>query len=397
MKSDQPIHIGVLFSKTGKTAVTERSMLAATEFAINEINEAGGVNGRELISVYRDPMGKPAAYQQLAASLLMENKVKVILGCYTSSQRKAVLSVLDRESGLLCYPAQYEGFEYSENVIYFGAVPNQNSLFLAVHLLDNYSPRIYVVGSDYVWPRESGRIMGDLIRSGGGEMLGQCYLGDGATEKDFDDMIKDIKKHSPDIIFNNFVGQSNVNFYNAYVENGLDADRMMVASLTTSEADIQEIGASATVGHITAATYFASQTNPANKSCLARYRAARGEEPSANMCWDAAYTQVHVLAQAMSNGNPDNINSIRSGILGASFDAPQGMIKIDSLNSHCYVWPKIGIARSDGQFEIVAETSDAVRPDPYRTTYSLAREGEVSPDTDPHVSQFSGALGLWEQ
>lgn len=396
MKSDQPVHIGVLFSTTGKTAVTERSMLAATEFAIAEINGSGGINGRELIPVYRDPMGEPAAYQQFAASLLAESKVKVILGCYTSSQRKAVLNVLDREPGLLCYPAQYEGFEYSENIVYFGAVPNQNSLFLALHLLDNYSPRIYVVGSDYVWPRESGRIMGDLIRSGGGEMLGQCYLGDVATERDFDDLIKDIKRCSPDIIFNNFVGRSNVDFYSAYVGSGLNADRMMVASLTTSEADIQEIGASATVGHITAATYFASQSNPANRSCLARYRAARGEEPHANMCWDAAYTQAHVVAQAMRNGDPDSIGSIRSGILGASFDAPQGMIRIDALNSHCYVWPKIGIARSDGQFGIVAETSQAVRPDPYRTTYSLSREGEASPDTDPHDPQYSGALGLRE-
>lgn len=397
MKSDQPVHIGVLFSKTGKTAITERSMLAATEFAIDEINESGGINGRELIAVYRDPMGDPAAYQQMASSLLTESKVKVFLGCYTSSQRKAVLSVLDRESGLLCYPAQYEGFEYSDNVIYFGAVPNQNSLFLAVHLLENYSPRIYVVGSDYVWPRESGRIMGDLIRSGGGEMLGQRYLGDCATEEDFDDLILDIKRRGPAIIFNNFVGRSNVDFYNAYARNGLDADRMMVASLTTSEADLQEIGASAAVGHITAATYFASQANPANRSCLARYRAARGEEPHANMCWDAAYTQAHVVAQAMRNGDPDSISSIRSDILGASFDAPQGRIRIDGLNSHCYVWPKIGMARSDGQFRIVAETSQAIRPDPYRTTYSLAPEGEASPDTDPHDPQLSGALGLWEQ
>lgn len=393
MKSDQPIYIGILFSKSGRTAVTERSMLAATEFAFAEINAAGGINGRELIPLYRDPMGEPAAYQKLAANLLSESKVKVILGCYTSSQRKAVLSVLDREPGLLCYPAQYEGFEYSENIIYFGAVPNQNSLFLATYLLQNYSPRMYVVGSDYVWPRESGRIMSDLIMSGGGEILGQYYIEDGAPAKDFDVMMKHIKKCSPDIVFNNFVGESNLQFYNAYIEHGLDADRMLVASLTTSEADIQEIGASATAGHITAATYFASQSNLTNRSCLDRYRAARGEEPHANMCWDAAYTQAHVVAQAMSNNGTDSIGSIRSGILGASFNAPQGMIKIDELNSHCHVWPKIGIARSDGQFEIVAKTSHAIRPDPYRTTYSLAPEGGAPPDAGPHA-QLPGAQGL---
>lgn len=392
MRSDRPIQIGVLFSTTGSTAVTERSMLAATQFAIKEINAAGGINGRELIPIYRDPMGEPSAYQRMAAGLLTESQVKVILGCYTSSQRKAVLSVLDRETGLLCYPAQYEGFEYSDSIMYFGAVPNQNSLFLAVYLLENYSPRLYVVGSDYVWPRESGRIMGDLIRSGGGEIVGQCYLGDYATANDFDALIKEIKRCSPDIIFNNFVGQSNLKFYRAYVENGLDAGRMLVASLTTSEADIQEIGASATVGHITAATYFASQTNSANTSCLARYEAATGERPHANMCWDAAYTQAHVVAQAMRNG-PDNIGAIRAGMLGASFDAPQGLIKIDELNSHCHVWPKIGVAGGDGQFEIVAETAEAVRPDPYRTTYSLAPEDERPPDIAT-AAQLPGALGF---
>ncbi|MDS9469645.1 transporter substrate-binding domain-containing protein [Paracoccus sp. MBLB3053] len=376
MKREDSVHIGVMFSQTGWTAVTERSMLAATTFAIDEINQTGGINGRELVPVYRDPAGVPAAYQAMAADLLSDGKIKVILGCYTSSQRKAVLNVLERAAGLLCYPAQYEGFEYSENIIYFGAVPNQNSVFLAQYLLKHHAPRIYIVGSDYVWPRESGRIMGDLIRSGGGEVLGERYLSDTASPAEFDSLIKDILRCAPEIIFNNFVGQSNLDFYRAYKGHGLDASRAMVCSLTTSEADIQEIGTAATEGHITAATYFASQTNPANIAMLARYEAAMGEPPAANMCWDAAYTQTHMVAQAMRTGSTDNMDSIRAGILDASFDALQGRISIDPSNLHCHVWPKIGIARSDGQFDIVDQTDAAIRPDPYRTTYSLASEDQ---------------------
>lgn len=394
MTSDQPIHIGVLFSGTGRTAVTERSMLAATEFAIEEINASGGINGRELCPVIRDPMGDPAAYQQLAEGLVSEDKVRVILGCYTSSQRKAVLSVVDRQSALLCYAAQYEGFEYSENIVYFGAVPNQNSVFLARYLLKDPAPRLYIVGSDYVWPRESGRIMGDLIRSGGGEIVGEAYLDDMATPIHFDALIRRIRKASPDIIFNNFVGEANRNFYEAYVGSGLDARRMMVASLTTSEADLRDIGASAAAGHITAASYFASQANVTNQSCLARFRTRRQEEPYANMCWDAAYTQAHVVAQAMRGGDPDNLSSIRSGILGASFDAPQGLVSLDALNAHCYVWPKVGVARDDGQFDIVAETNCAVRPDPYRTTYEFVGDAGVFSDTAPPSTPLPRISGL---
>ncbi len=369
-------------------------MLAATEFAVEEINAGGGINGRMLCPIIRDPMGEPSAYQQMAAELISENKVRVILGCYTSSQRKAVLSVVDREAALLCYAAQYEGFEYSDNIVYFGAVPNQNSVFLAIHLLKNPAPRLYIVGSDYVWPRESGRIMGDLIQSGGGRIAGETYLDDRAGPNDFDALLKKIKKDNPDIIFNNFVGEANRKFYEAYVENSLDAGRMMVASLTTSEADIREIGASATLGHITAASYFASQSNNTNRSCLARYRALRQEEPHANMCWDAAYTQTHVVAQAMRTGDPDNLNSIRSGILGASFEAPQGLISIDPLNAHCNLWPKIGVARADGQFEIVAETEAAIRPDPYRTTYEFDDDMGVSSDAAAQATSWPRISGL---
>ncbi len=370
-------------------------MLSATEFAIDEINMAGGIGGRELVPVYRDPMGDPESYQKLAEDLLIESKVKIILGCYTSRQRKAVLSVLGKEAGLLCYPAQYEGFEYSDNIIYFGAVPNQNSLFLALHLLENFSPRVYIVGSDYVWPRESGRIMADLLASGGGEVLGQSYLGDDASATDFDALIKNIKACSANIIFNNFVGRSNIKFYEALAENSLDNEQIVVASLTTSEADIREIGAAATAGHITAATYFASQSNPSNLACLERYKAFRGEQPDANMCWDAAYTQAHVVAQAMRHCDPENINSIRSEILGTAFDAPQGRIMIDPLNAHCHVWPKIGVARKDGQFDIIAETNQAIRPDPYRTTYSLFGEGELPPEANPPDFHWPRSLRVY--
>ncbi|AGT10820.1 transporter substrate-binding domain-containing protein [Paracoccus aminophilus] len=392
MTRDHAIQIGVLFSSSGSTSVTEQTMLSATKFAIDEINGGGGIRGRALAPIYCDPEGEPELYQQQAERLLTDSKVRVILGCYTSRQRKAVLSVLDRASGLLCYPAQYEGFEYSENVIYFGAVPNQNSLFLAQYLLQKEAPRLFIVGSDYVWPRESGRIMADLIKSGGGDVLGQCYLGDDATEHEFDALIKRIEAAKPDFIFNNFVGRSNVQFYRAYVENELDAGQIPVASLTTSESDIKEIGAAATVGHITAASYFATQSNRSNLACLERYRDLRGARPDANMCWDAAYTQTHVVAQAMRENDPDNINAIRSGILGRSFDAPQGRISIDPLNAHCWVWPKIGIARADGQFDIVAETTQAIRPDPYRTTYAMTEGDE--PLMQPSLSASDGSYGL---
>ncbi|MEO8165946.1 MAG: transporter substrate-binding protein, partial [Betaproteobacteria bacterium] len=116
-KSSEPIRVGVLFSNTGVTSVIETSEKMGTLLAVEEINDAGGINGRELQLISYDPQSRPETYAALAKKLLLEDRVSVILGCYMSSTRKAVIPVVERWGGLLLYPTLYEGFEYSRNVI----------------------------------------------------------------------------------------------------------------------------------------------------------------------------------------------------------------------------------------------------------------------------------------
>jgi branched-chain amino acid transport system substrate-binding protein len=126
---------GVLFSRQGVTAVTETEHFYGTVLAIEEINAQGGVLGRRLDPVVYDPKDDPEEYRRLAARMLLDDDLDVIFGCSTSWSRKAVLPVVERTNALLWYCSIYEGFEYSPNVIYTGAVPNQNSMQLAAYLL----------------------------------------------------------------------------------------------------------------------------------------------------------------------------------------------------------------------------------------------------------------------
>jgi Periplasmic binding protein domain len=70
----------------------------------DEINAAGGVNGRELVPVVYDPGSEALAFGHFAKRLMVEDNVSTIFGCYTSSSRKAVLPVVERLNGLLRYP-----------------------------------------------------------------------------------------------------------------------------------------------------------------------------------------------------------------------------------------------------------------------------------------------------
>lgn len=368
--TSEPWRVGVLFSQSGFMAVIEETQLRGTLMAIDEINDAGGINGRQLEPVIYDPGSEARAFGQLAKKLMVEDGVNTIFGCYTSSSRKAVLPVVERLNGLLWYPTLYEGFEFSPNVIYTGAAPNQNSFELCRVLMEAYGTRFFFVGSDYVYPRESNRIMRELVRNSGGEVVGERYLRFGADRKEFQPLMHEIKDAQPDVIFSTVVGDSTIYLYQSYIDAGFDPKTMPIASLTTTEAEIKAMGFDVGEGHITAAPYFQGVGNERNSTFVSLYKKRYGEDQPTNMCLEAAYFQVHVFAKTLEETNSMDTEQLRALVMGSVFEAPQGEVAINPVCGHTDLWTRIGRANEKGQFDIVYESGRRVKADPYLIGYS---------------------------
>ncbi len=372
MSERDPIRVGVLFAETGDISTIETSQLMGTLFAIEEINEAGGINGREIVPVRYDPASTPGLYRMLAERLVLQDKINVIFGCYKSSSRKSVLPIIEKWNRLLFYPTLYEGFECSSNVVYTGAAPNQNSVQLAEFMTSNYGARVYMVGSEYIYPFESNRIMTDLVlQRPGGVKVGERYVSLDAGIDDFKDIVLDIKNKKPDFIFSTVVGNATQHLYQCYADAGLQPREMPIASLTTLEAEVAQMGFDVAAGHVASAPYFQSIDTPVNLQCLANFRKRFGNDVVPNAGWEAAYFQVHLFANAMRLSGSDDIDALMPVLLGAEFDAPQGRIRIDPTNHHTCLYPRIGIANQEGQFTLVRQAVRAVHPDPYLITHSL--------------------------
>jgi len=366
-----PVRVGVLYSKTGATSTIGKSQLQGTLLAVDEINEAGGLDGRELVPVSYDAQSNPSTYARLAERLIVEDKVNVIFGCYMSSSRKAVLPLIEKWNKLLFYPTLYEGFEFSNNIIYTGAAPNQNSVQLAEFMTANFGARVYLVGSDYIYPYESNRIMGELVtQRQNSAIVAERYVALDATEQDFEPIIEEIRNLRPDFIFSTVVGDSTACLYRAYAQAGFDPKTMPIASLTTSEAEVSQMGSAGT-GHFTSAPYFQSIQSVANLRCLDGLRRRAGEDCVPNLCWEAAYFQTHIFANAFRQTGTDSLPQLIPNILGSEYDAPQGRIRIDPNNHHTCLYPRLGVVNSKGQFTIVREASRPVYPDPYMVTHSM--------------------------
>jgi urea transport system substrate-binding protein len=173
----EPIKVGILHSETGTMAISERSVRDSTLLAIEEINANGGVLGRRIEPIVVDGKSDPDAFAVGAEALIVDAKVSVVFGCWTSASRKTVRPIFEKHSHLLLYPVQYEGLEESPNIVYTGATPNQQILPAVRWCFDELRvTNFFLVGSDYVFPRTANAIMRSQIEAVGGEVLGEEYL-----------------------------------------------------------------------------------------------------------------------------------------------------------------------------------------------------------------------------
>ena len=164
----ETIKIGVLHSLSGTMAISETTLKDTMLMLIDEQNKKGGVLGKKLEAVVVDPKSDWPTFAQMAEQLLVKDKVAVVFGCWTSSSRKSVLPVFEKNNGLLFYPVQYEGEESSKNVFYTGAAPNQQAIPAVDYLMKDIGVKRWVLaGTDYVYPRTTNKILEAYLQSKG--------------------------------------------------------------------------------------------------------------------------------------------------------------------------------------------------------------------------------------
>ncbi len=367
----QPWRVGLLFSQTGVTAGIEQNALQASLLAIEEVNAAGGVLDRPIEPIITDPESVPKKHQTLAERLLNVDRVKLIFGGYMSSSRKMAIPAVEASRGLLFYPTLYEGFEYSPNCIYSGACPNQNSLQLARYLLQVYGKRFLMIGSNYIYPYETNRIMTDLVIQAGGKVLDEVYVPLDAEPRDFTKAMRQIEKLKPDVVFSTVVGRATAVMYQAYYDAGFTAAQAPIASLTTSEVEVAKMPACVAEGHITGAPFFETLATAAATLFVRNYKLRFGEDAPVSACAEAAYFQMHIAARALRRTGTDDPDILLRELREAEYDAPQGRVRIDPENNHTFLWPRVARLDAEKRFQIVWNPGMRVKPDPYCVVQSL--------------------------
>ena len=361
------VKVGILHSLSGTMAISETSLKDAELLAIKEINAAGGVLGKQIVSVVVDPASDfTGKFPELAKKLLQQDKVAAVFGCWTSVSRKNVLSAFEDNNGLLFYPVQYEGNEASKNVVYSGAAPNQQILPAVEWLIEKKGYKtFYLLGTDYVFPRTANLIIVKYLESKGLKVLKEDYTKFG--HQDYATIVQDIKAKAPDVIFSTINGDSNTNFYNELAAQGMSADKYPVIAVSVGEDELRSLDPSKVRGHYAAWNYFQTIDTPKNKEFVTKFQAEYGKDRVTDDPIAAAYAQVYLWKLAVEKAKSFAVNDVRDAFLTGTieFDAPEGKIKVDPKSLHVYKYFRLGKIRDDRQFDIVFETKEWIQPEPY--------------------------------
>ena len=212
--------------------------------AADEINASGGILGKKIKYVQEDGATDWPTFAEKTEKLLTQDCVGAIFGGWTSSSRKAVKPVVEKNNGLFFYPVQYEGLEASPNIYYTGATTNQQIIPAMDFLASKGVKRLFLAGSDYVFPRTANAIIKLYAAKLGIQIVGEEYVP--LDKDDWTTQVAKIVAAKPDFIFNTINGSSNVGFIKAYAEAGLGATKSPIISVSIAEEEAPSMGVNLT-------------------------------------------------------------------------------------------------------------------------------------------------------
>ncbi|AFM17102.1 urea-binding protein [Mycolicibacterium chubuense NBB4] len=368
--SGPTIKVGALNSLSGTMAISEVTVRNAIDLAVEQINAAGGVLGKQIQLVGEDGASEPTVFAEKAEKLISSDCVAAVFGGWTSSSRKAMLPVFESKNSLLYYPVQYEGLESSPNIFYTGATTNQQIVPALDYLKQKGVKSLYLVGSDYVFPQTANRIIKAYASANGIEIKGEDYTPLGST--DFSTIVNKVRAAGADAVFNTLNGDSNVAFFREYRNVGLTPQQMPVVSVSIAEEEVGGIGVQNVTGQLTAWNYYQTINTPTNDTFVKAFKAKFGADKPTSDPMEAAYTSVYLWKNTVEKAKSFDVKAIQNSAGGVTFDAPEGLVTIDGENHHITKTARIGEIRPDGLIYTIWESPGPIKPDPFLKSYPWA-------------------------
>jgi branched-chain amino acid transport system substrate-binding protein len=315
-----PIKIGHIAPRSGFLGTVGAESAEAAQFAVDEINADGGIDGRKLELLDEDTP-EPGAAVQKVTRLINRDRVDVLVGEISSASGLAVADIAQRSKKVYvntgwnsdegrttkCNP--YLFHVEGSNTMYVGSVAQ----YFRKQASERQGNSVYFITSDYAYGQDLLRVSKKLMDELGAEVVGSDFAPTGST--DYSSYITGMQQKKPDFVWSNLAGEDITTFLKQYT--GEFGSPFPVLGAGMDEAQAWAVGKSMT--GVWPGTYYYTIDTPQNKDFVERWEADHKFHPT-NQNWQT-YTGVKILAQAMKEAGSTEADALVEYMAGgATFD-----------------------------------------------------------------------------
>jgi urea transport system substrate-binding protein len=357
LKAADKVKLGFMTALTGLETILGETQLNCFKLAVEEINAAGGAGGREIEYLVEDDQTTTKGAIDKARKLVFQDKVDAVMGMIASLERVAALSVTGPAKKLLIYTTYYEGGECNKYLVCTGQVPNQQIDPMMPWLVKNLGKTVYVMGSDYIWPRKSTAAVKAALETNGGRLIGAEFFPFGT--QDLGPAFGKMKDANPDVLWLMFAGSDAITSVKQYSSFSL---KPKLVYHGWDETFLKAVSPAEQAGIIASQAYFETLDNPTNKAFVTRYHEKFGKDKPINAIGEATYDAVWLYARAVAKAGSTEDDKVVTAISKVDFQGPQGHVNISAKNNHMLCNSILARVTDHASFETV-QNFGQIEPD----------------------------------
>lgn len=323
------IKVGVYGDLTGQTSSFGQSTINGIRLAVDEINAAGGVNGKKITLISEDDQGRPEQAKTVMSKLINQDKVQAVLGEVASSNSLAAAPVAQEARIPMITPSSTnpkvtEVGDYISRVCFID--PFQGSVmakFAANTLKAKTAAIIGDVQSDYSKGLTE-FFTKEFTKLGGKVVAEQKYA---QTDPDFKAQLTAIRNTNPDVIYiPGYYGQVAIIAKQA---RELGMNMPLLGGDGWDSPELWKLGGDALKNAYISNHYSAENPAPEIQNFVKAYQAKYNVVPDALAA--LAYDAAKVLADAIKRAGGTDSAKLRDAINATKdFKGVTGSITLDA-------------------------------------------------------------------
>lgn len=309
--ANAPIIIAHVAPTTGRFALHAESDRRGAEMAIDEVNAQGGVLGRQVILVSRDPTLDTAEAAKVAESLISRNRIGFMVGAVDSGVAASMSAVCQKHGVIFINTNSSSPSESVENAhrtkfVFDANAANFNRALLKYALDQHASKRVVLLTEDNSWGHSSAAASRHYIENYGGTVAGEVVVP--VSLPDPLGAIKQIEAMQADVVAVNISGSNQIKLFSQ-----IEPKTFARQSWVTGEVDWEELyPAPGTPRPLYGTTWAWNLKTPGTAEFVAKYRKRYGHTriDYPGDVTHAAYLATRALLTAIERAGTTNNHAV---------------------------------------------------------------------------------------